>query len=203
VVRPRSCRVIYYFDTPALGRRHRSFGRVSDLLHDPSSFRRLVGRLIYLTISHPDIVFPVNLLSQFMHHPDNHIIMQLSVFSVTSKLLQAKACISLLLTLFKCQLIQIRTRLVARSLVVQPPVFLFSLAPVLFPGALKSNIRSLVHLLKLNTALLLPPLVNLYGSKHFYMILVSTTPSLCFYIVTTKQLFTLLRILSFTNVPNT
>jgi len=30
VVRPRSCRVIYYFDTPALGRRHQSFGRVSE-----------------------------------------------------------------------------------------------------------------------------------------------------------------------------
>ena len=28
MVRPRSCRVIYYFDTPALGRRHQSFGRV-------------------------------------------------------------------------------------------------------------------------------------------------------------------------------
>jgi hypothetical protein len=31
VVRPRSCRVIYYFDTPALGRRHQSFGRVKFL----------------------------------------------------------------------------------------------------------------------------------------------------------------------------
>ena len=29
VVRPRSCRVIYYFDTPALGRRYQSFGRVT------------------------------------------------------------------------------------------------------------------------------------------------------------------------------
>jgi len=29
VVRPRSYRVIYYFDTPALGRRHQSFGRVT------------------------------------------------------------------------------------------------------------------------------------------------------------------------------
>jgi len=28
VVRPWSCRVIYYFDTLALGRRHQSFGRV-------------------------------------------------------------------------------------------------------------------------------------------------------------------------------
>jgi len=30
VVRPRSYRVIYYFDTPALGRRHQSFGRVTN-----------------------------------------------------------------------------------------------------------------------------------------------------------------------------
>jgi len=29
VVRPRSCRVIYYFDTPTLWKRHQSFGRVS------------------------------------------------------------------------------------------------------------------------------------------------------------------------------
>ena len=31
MVRLRSCRVIYYFDTPALGRRHQSFGRVKFL----------------------------------------------------------------------------------------------------------------------------------------------------------------------------
>jgi len=31
VVRPRSYRVIYYFNTPALGRRHQSFGRVKFL----------------------------------------------------------------------------------------------------------------------------------------------------------------------------
>jgi len=29
VVRPRSCRVIYYFDTPPLGKKHQFFGRVS------------------------------------------------------------------------------------------------------------------------------------------------------------------------------
>ena len=32
LVRPRSCRVIYYFDTPALGRRHQSFSLVNHLL---------------------------------------------------------------------------------------------------------------------------------------------------------------------------
>ena len=30
VVRPRSCQVIYYFDTPVLGRRHQSFGHVNN-----------------------------------------------------------------------------------------------------------------------------------------------------------------------------
>ena len=31
VVQPQSCQVIYYFDTPALGKSHQSFGRVSRL----------------------------------------------------------------------------------------------------------------------------------------------------------------------------
>ena len=42
VVRPQSCRVIYYFDTPTLGRRHQLFGRVAT-----RSFvaNRIVGKL--------------------------------------------------------------------------------------------------------------------------------------------------------------
>ncbi|KAF5442164.1 hypothetical protein F2P56_034853 [Juglans regia] len=40
-----------------------------DLLPDPAPYRRLVGHLIYLTIARPDIVFLVNILSQFKHAP--------------------------------------------------------------------------------------------------------------------------------------
>ena len=40
-----------------------------DLLDDATGFRRLIGRLLYLTITRPDITFAVNSLSQFVQSP--------------------------------------------------------------------------------------------------------------------------------------
>ena len=38
-------------------------------LTDPTLYRRLIGKLLYLTITQPDITYVVNQLSQFLSAP--------------------------------------------------------------------------------------------------------------------------------------
>ena len=39
------------------------------LLKEPEKYRRLVGKLIYLTISRPELSYCVHILAQFMQNP--------------------------------------------------------------------------------------------------------------------------------------
>lgn len=41
----------------------------SPLLSDVTAYRRIVGKLIYLTITHPNLAYSVHVLAQFMNSP--------------------------------------------------------------------------------------------------------------------------------------
>ena len=43
--------------------------REGELFEDPKRYRKLVGKLNYLTITHPDIAHSVNVISQYMSSP--------------------------------------------------------------------------------------------------------------------------------------
>lgn len=40
-----------------------------EFMTDPRKYRRLVGRLIYLGVTRPELSYSVHILSQFMHKP--------------------------------------------------------------------------------------------------------------------------------------
>ncbi|XP_039158919.1 uncharacterized mitochondrial protein AtMg00810-like [Eucalyptus grandis] len=59
------------------------------ILKDPSGYQRLVGKLIYLTTTRPDISYAVHTLSQFMHSPKrSHLEAALKVVKYLKKCLR-------------------------------------------------------------------------------------------------------------------
>ena len=45
------------------------FTREGELFGDPKRYRRLIGKLNYLTVIHPDIAHSVSVISQYMSYP--------------------------------------------------------------------------------------------------------------------------------------
>ncbi|KAK2985868.1 hypothetical protein RJ640_009938 [Escallonia rubra] len=53
----------------SMDQQHKLTPDAGSMCSDPDQYRRLVGRLLYLTITRPDISYAVHVLSQFMHVP--------------------------------------------------------------------------------------------------------------------------------------
>lgn len=71
-----------------------------ELLPDPLVYRRLIGRLLYLTITRPDLSYSVNTLSQFVSKPrTTHLEAAYSVLRYIKRPLDRVFSIALLLIL--------------------------------------------------------------------------------------------------------
>ena len=54
----------------------------SHILGDPGRYKRLIWRLIYLTVTRPDITFVIGVLSKFVHQPrETHWLAAIKVLS--------------------------------------------------------------------------------------------------------------------------
>ena len=56
-------------ETSPMEARQQFWDTLSPLLEDANRYQRLLGKLIYLTVARPDIVYAVSVLSQFMLEP--------------------------------------------------------------------------------------------------------------------------------------
>lgn len=102
---------------------HKLFLAASESLPDPTRYRRLVGRLIYLAVTRPELSYVIHVLSLFMHDPKTdhwdaavHVVRYLKGNPGQGILLQADTD----LTLTLCG--ATRTRLHVLYLVVLLPV---------------------------------------------------------------------------------
>jgi hypothetical protein len=108
-------------------------------LPDPTVYRRLIGKLLYLTLTRPDISYSVSRLSQFMDQP------RAPHLHVAHRVLQylkgslGQGLFFLLTPHCKLKPFVILTRLVVLIPVDQLLAFAFFLVILLFPGVLRNN----------------------------------------------------------------
>uniref|UniRef100_A0A2N9IFK3 Reverse transcriptase Ty1/copia-type domain-containing protein n=1 Tax=Fagus sylvatica TaxID=28930 RepID=A0A2N9IFK3_FAGSY len=123
-------------------------GEQGELFSDIGRYRCLVGKLIYLTVTHPDITYAVGVVSQYMHaprHPHYAAIYRILHYlkGAPGRGLLYKPCASLF--------VQVLVMLIGLVVVLIGGQFL-AIVPLLV-AVVKSIMLSLVLVLKLNIVL--------------------------------------------------
>ena len=71
-------------ETP-IEQNHKPSEYVEDATEDRESYQKLVGKLIYLSHTRPDIAYAMGVLNQFMHNPKENHLSCLSHFAVLER----------------------------------------------------------------------------------------------------------------------
>lgn len=117
---------------------------------DVKIYRRLVGRLIYLTITRPDY------LMQSMYCLSYYMVLRLIIWMLLLRCFDilnlhlVKVCNSLLLTIYNCKLFVLLIGVGAKYLVPHLLVTVCFSVMLLFPGNVRNSILGLSLLVRLN-----------------------------------------------------
>lgn len=137
-------------------------------LDDPERYRRLVGRLNYLTVTRLDITFPVSVVSQFINDPhDSHRLLSWGSSNiskrhqVTDSYTKTKSIPKFYVTLMLIGQDHHQTEGLALPIV-------FWLEVTWFQGEARSKIQLLDPVQKLNIALRQQLRVKLHGYNNFF-----------------------------------
>lgn len=190
---------------PTLLEQHLKLSKMDgELLDDhPSSFRRLVGRLLCLTHTRPDLSHSVHLLSQFMYKPQVPHLAAAHRVEDTSNLVQIKGCFIQLYLISHLRHFVILIGLVVQIVEGLSLDFAFSLVLHLLHGNVSSKAQSPDHLPNLSIGLWLLRVLR-FNSFHFCCkIFVCLSPKLFSCSMITKLLCTSLPTPLYTNVLST
>lgn len=155
-------------------------------LSDHTPYRRLIGRLLYLTHTRPEISYAVSKLSQFLAAPtDKHMLVGLHVLKYL-KNSPGQGLIFNLIPLYVSKVFQIQIR--GLALIHEDPllVFVIFLALHSLAGRARSSLSFPDLHLKLSIVLLLKLLVKGFGFSIFFMIFTSIIQYLSSFTVITN-----------------